>query len=38
VKEFYDPRIREIIEEACLKYNFRLSHHTLYIYGESIEA
>jgi Fur family ferric uptake transcriptional regulator len=38
VKEFYDPRIREIIEEACLKYNFRLSHHTLYIYGESIET
>ncbi|WP_299579284.1 Fur family transcriptional regulator [uncultured Sunxiuqinia sp.] len=37
VKEFYDPRIREIIEEACLKYNFKLSHHTLYIYGESIE-
>ena len=37
VKEFYDPRIREIIEEACLKYNFKLSHHTLYIYGKSIE-
>lgn len=38
VQEFYDPRIREIIEEACLKYNFKLSHHTLYIYGESIES
>ena len=38
VQEFYDPRIREIIEEACLKYNFKLSHHTLYIYGESIEG
>ncbi|WP_053187719.1 Fur family transcriptional regulator [Sunxiuqinia dokdonensis] len=38
VKEFYDPRIREIIEEACLKYNFKLSHHTLYIYGKSIES
>lgn len=36
VLEFYDPRIREIIEEACLKNNFRLSHHTLYIYGENI--
>lgn len=37
VHEFYDPRIREIIEEACAKYNFRLSHHTLYIYGEHIK-
>ena len=37
VHEFYDPRIREIIEEACLKYNFKLSHHTLYIYGEHID-
>ncbi len=37
VHEFYDPRIREIIEEACLKYKFRLSHHTLYIYGEHID-
>lgn len=33
VMEFYDPRIREIIEDACLKNNFKLSHHTLYIYG-----
>jgi Fur family transcriptional regulator, ferric uptake regulator len=33
VTEFYDPRIREIIEEACIKNNFKLSHHTLYIYG-----
>ena len=38
VQEFYDPRIREIIEEACSKYNFKLSHHTLYIYGENTEA
>ncbi|MHA7112123.1 Fur family transcriptional regulator [Sunxiuqinia elliptica] len=38
VKEFYDPRIREIIEEACSKYNFKLSHHTLYIYGESLDS
>ena len=38
VQEFYDPRIREIIEEACSKYNFKLSHHTLYIYGKNVEA
>ncbi len=37
VVEFYDPRIREIIEDACKKHNFRLSHHTLYIYGEHIK-
>jgi Fur family ferric uptake transcriptional regulator len=37
VMEFHDPRIREIIEDACLKNNFRLSHHTLYIYGQSIK-
>ncbi len=35
VVEFYDPRIREIIEDACKKNNFKLSHHTLYIYGTS---
>lgn len=35
VVEFYDQRIREIIEDACNKNNFKLSHHTLYIYGES---
>ncbi len=33
VVEFYDPRIREIIEDACRRNNFDLSHHTLYIYG-----
>lgn len=33
VVEFYDPRIREIIEDACHRNNFDLSHHTLYIYG-----
>lgn len=33
VVEFHDPRIREIIEEACHRNNFRLSHHSLYIYG-----
>lgn len=37
VLEFYDPRIREIIEDACNKNNFKLSHHTLYIYGEAIK-
>ena len=36
VIEFYHPRIREIIEEACLQNNFKLSHHTLYIYGQQI--
>lgn len=35
VVEFYDPRIRKIIEDACIKNSFKLSHHTLYIYGES---
>jgi len=35
VVEFYDQRIREIIEDACNKNNFKLSHHTLYIYGET---
>ena len=35
VVEFYDPRIREIIEDACKQHNFKLSHHTLYIYGEN---
>lgn len=37
VTEFFDPRIREIIEDACLKNNFKLSHHTLYIYGQSLK-
>ncbi|MCL3781593.1 transcriptional repressor [Prolixibacteraceae bacterium JC049] len=35
VLEFYDPRIREIIEEACERHNFKFSHHTLYIYGQT---
>ncbi|QZT38948.1 transcriptional repressor [Halosquirtibacter xylanolyticus] len=34
VIEFCDPRIRKIIEEVCEKQNFKLSHHSLYIYGE----
>jgi Fur family ferric uptake transcriptional regulator len=37
VVEFYDPRIREIIEDACMRNNFKLSHHTLYIYGRSLK-
>jgi len=37
VKEFFDPRIRQIIEDACRAHNFSLSHHTLYIYGEKIK-
>ena len=35
--EFTDPRIQKIIEETCEKFNFKLLHHTLYIYGESKE-
>jgi len=34
--EFYDPRLREIIEDICEKNDFKLSHHTLYIYGQFI--
>ncbi len=34
VIEFQDPRIRQIIEDACAAYNFKLSHHSLYLYGE----
>lgn len=32
--EFYDPRLREIIEDICQKNDFKFSHHTLYIYGQ----
>lgn len=32
--EFYDPRLREIIEDICQQNDFKLSHHTLYIYGQ----
>lgn len=38
VYEFFDPRIREIIEDACRKNNFLLSHHTLYIYGNPVST
>ncbi len=37
VTEFCDPRIDEIIKSACKLYNFRLTHHSLYIYGTSEE-
>ena len=33
ISEFFDPRIQQIIEDACKDHNFKLSHHTLYIYG-----
>jgi len=33
VSEFFDPRIRQIIEDACKDNHFKLSHHSLYIYG-----
>ena len=36
--EFYDPRLREIIEDICLKNDFKLSHHTLYIYGQYLST
>ncbi|MBA4411036.1 MAG: transcriptional repressor [Bacteroidota bacterium] len=32
--EFNDPRLRDIIEDICQKNDFKLSHHTLYIYGQ----
>ena len=35
--EFFDPRLREIIEDICQKHDFKLSHHTLYIYGQYIK-
>jgi Fur family ferric uptake transcriptional regulator len=31
--EFHDPRLKDIIQDICKKNNFKLSHHTLYIYG-----
>ena len=34
VQEFQDTRIGMIIDEICQKYQFKLSHHALYIYGE----
>ena len=37
VTEFQDPRLQEIIEDACAKNNFKLSHHSLYLYGEMID-
>jgi len=37
VLEFQEDRIREIIEEVCKRKNFKLSHHSLYIYGEQAD-
>jgi Fur family ferric uptake transcriptional regulator len=37
VTEFFDPRIRQIIEDACKDNIFSLSHHSLYIYGEKVK-
>jgi len=37
ITEFFDPRIRQIIEDACKENNFKFSHHTLYIYGEKLK-
>jgi len=37
ITEFYDQRIRQIIEDACKDHHFKLSHHTLYIYGVKTE-
>ena len=34
VIEFHDPRITQIIQDACSQFNFKLSHHSLYLYGE----
>jgi len=34
--EFFDPRLREIIEDICLQNDFKISHHTLYIYGQYV--
>ncbi|GAB4277622.1 MAG: transcriptional repressor [Marinilabiliales bacterium] len=33
VVEFCDPRIEEIIKNACETHGFTPSHHSLYIYG-----
>ena len=37
VTEFHDERILQIIVDACAAHNFKLSHHSLYLYGESEE-
>jgi Fur family ferric uptake transcriptional regulator len=37
VTEFCDPRIDEIIKNACELNHFKPSHHSLYIYGTSEE-
>lgn len=37
VEEFHNEQIENIIREICEKHNFKLSHHTLYIYGNKIK-
>jgi Fur family transcriptional regulator, ferric uptake regulator len=37
VIEFCDPRLQQVIETACEMNNFKLEHHSLYIYGHIIE-
>lgn len=34
VVEFCDPRIHDIISDACKMYGFVPAHHSLYIYGK----
>ncbi|MFV0290004.1 MAG: Fur family transcriptional regulator [Mangrovibacterium sp.] len=36
VSEFYDERITKIIKEVCDEHQIKLSHHTLYIYGQKM--
>jgi len=37
VIEFCDPRLQQVIETACETNNFKLEHHSLYIYGHIIK-
>jgi Fur family ferric uptake transcriptional regulator len=37
VIEFCDPRLQQVIETACEMNNFKLEHHSLYIYGHIIK-
>ncbi len=38
VTEFCDPRIQEIKDSASRLVNFRVSHHSLYIYGTCLQC
>jgi Fur family ferric uptake transcriptional regulator len=37
VTEFQDSRLLEIIQDVCIEHNFKLSHHSLYLYGEMVD-